>query len=161
MENKSLYKRLFPLLTDYDVYFNSESYKYNCISHTINIDNRNSWPTNPKFYWPVKRELTKESFDLFYEYHGFVKCSLDFSHDVKYIKVALFCNNIGTPTHASIQVANDWWGSKIGSLGIIKHDLFEIEDLIYGEVTQIYKKLKRLDERILSFGEFIENCVLS
>jgi len=34
-------------------------------------------------------------------------------------------------------------------LGIIKHDLFEIEDNVYGEVTQIYRKLKSTNESII------------
>jgi hypothetical protein len=38
MENKEYYKKLFPLLTEYELIYNSESEKYNCISHTLNIN---------------------------------------------------------------------------------------------------------------------------
>jgi hypothetical protein len=158
MENKEYYRKLFPLLTDYELIPNSESMEYNCISHTLNINNDISWPFDNNNYWPVSRDLTKESFDKFYEFHGFEKMNLlDFSYDPKYIKVALYTNK-GIPTHAAIQVDEFFWESKIGELGIIKHDLFEIEDNVYGEVTQIYRKLKPTNEsRILRYYQFIKN----
>jgi hypothetical protein len=132
--------------------------EYNCISHTLNINNDISWPFDNNNYWPVSRDLTKESFDKFYEFHGFEKMNLlDFSYEPKYIKVALYTNK-GIPTHAAIQVDEFFWESKIGELGIIKHDLFEIEDNVYGEVTQIYRKLKPTNEsRILRYYQFIKN----
>ena len=46
-----------------------------------------------------------------------------------------------------------YWESKIGSAGIIRHDLFEIEGDSYGQLTQIYKKLKVVNE-ILLFKDF-------
>jgi hypothetical protein len=61
----------------------------------------------------------------------------------------IFCKD-GIPTHAAIQIDYDWWESKIGQMGIIEHDLFEIESDIYGEVTQIYMKRKNLTERIIT-----------
>jgi hypothetical protein len=148
MENKEYYKRLFPLLTNYELIIDSESFSYNCISHTINIKDKNYWPTNE--YWPTNRDLSKSSFDEFYEYHGFKKLNyLDISYDPNFIKVALYSKD-GIPTHASIQIDGDFWESKIGQLGIIKHDLFEIEDSVYGEVTQIYRKPKEIKERIIT-----------
>jgi hypothetical protein len=146
MESKEYYKKLFPLLTDYELIPNSESMEYNCISHTLNIKSDISWPFDNNNYWPVSRDLTKESFDKFYEFHGFEKMNLlDFSYDTKYIKVALYSNK-GVPTHTSIQFDEFFWESKIGELGIIRHDLFEIEDDIYGRVVQIYRKLKSTNE---------------
>lgn len=119
------------------------------------INNDISWPFDNNNYWPVSRDLTKESFDKFYEFHVFEKMNLlNFSYDPKYIKVALYVNK-GIPTHAAIQVDEFFWESKIGELGIIKHDLFEIEDNVYGEVTQIYRKLKPTNEsRILRYYQF-------
>lgn len=158
MESKEYYKKLFPLLLNFELIPNSESIEYNCISHTLNIDNDICWPYDENNYWPVKRELNKESFDSFYEYHGFEKIDfLDFSYDPKYIKVALYCKK-GIPTHAAIQINENFWESKVGELGIIKHDLFEIENETYGEATQIYRKLKSVNERrILSFYDFKTN----
>jgi hypothetical protein len=84
---------------------------------------------------------------------------LDFSYDPKYIKVALYTKN-GIPTHAAIQSDKVFWESKIGEYGIIKHDLFEIEDSCYGELTQIYRKLKNLNEtKILRYYQFIKQNV--
>ena len=156
MENKKYYKKLFPLLTEYELIPNSEGVEYNCISHTLSINNDVSWPFDNNNYWPVSRDLTKESFDKFYEFHGFEKMNLlDFFYDPKYIKVALYVNK-GIPTHGAIQVDEFFWESKIGSLGVIKHDLFEIEDNVYGEVAQIYRKLKPTNEsRILRYYQFI------
>jgi hypothetical protein len=81
---------------------------------------------------------------------------LDFSYDPKYTKVALYTKD-GIPTHASIQIDDTWWESKIGSLGIIRRDLFEIEDNTYGRVSRIYKKLKEIkNENIITkFVNFI------
>ena len=95
------YKRLFPLIIDFELLPNGESYDFNCISHT---------------------------------------------------KVALYTKN-GIPTHACIQHNYIYWESKIGSAGIIRHDLFEIEGDSYGQLTQIYKKLKVVNE-ILLFKDF-------
>jgi hypothetical protein len=81
---------------------------------------------------------------------------LDISYNTKYTKVALYTSD-GISTHASIQVDNIWWESKIGELGIIKHDLFEIENDVYGEVVQIYRKSKAIKERVITkFKRFIE-----
>jgi hypothetical protein len=155
MENKEYYKRLFPLLSDYELIPNSEKDSYNCISHTICLYDKLSWPIDsPDVYWLVKNEKTKESFEQFYEYHAFEKCYLDFSYDSNYTKVALYTKD-GIPTHASIQIDDIWWESKIGQLGIIKHDLFEIEGESYGSVSQIYRKPKRLNE-IIFFENFID-----
>jgi hypothetical protein len=161
MENKEYYKKLFPLLTDYELIPNSESEDYNCISYTIGRTDVSSFPLDDNTdYWPVKNEKTKQAFDEFYEFHGFEKMNLlDFFYDPKYIKVALYVNN-GIPTHGAIQVDEFFWESKIGSLGVIKHDLFEIEDDVYGKVTQIYKKPKPINESIiLKYYQFIKNKI--
>jgi hypothetical protein len=157
MENKLFYKKLFPLLTNYDLIPNSESDSYNCISHTIHLKEDISWPIDTRHYWPTKRELTKESFDLFYEHHGFEKLSiLDFTYNENYTKVVLYTNN-NIPTHAAIQIDNTYWESKIGRLGIIRHDLFEIENDVYGEITQIYRKRNILKENLIfKFRDFIK-----
>lgn len=70
MENKEYYRKLFPLLADYELKPNSESKDFNCISHTIGLKDENAWPDGDG-YWPVSNEKTKEAFDEFYEYQGF------------------------------------------------------------------------------------------
>lgn len=164
--NKEYYKKLFPLLNDYELIHNSDNTQYNCISYSVGIKDKWSWPYDENeiyeydydHYWPVKNELSKDAFDEFYEYHGFEKMSLlDISYDPRYIKVALYTKN-GIPKHATIQKDKIFWESKIGLLGIIKHDLFEIESNSYGELTQIYRKLKNVNEtKILRYNQFIIN----
>ena len=101
-------------------------------------------------YWPVKNELSIESFELLYTYKGFKKLNyLDISYDPNFIKVAIYTKD-NIPTHAAIQINDLWWESKIGRLGIIRHDIFEIENVVYGEVTQIYRKPKLIKERIIT-----------
>jgi hypothetical protein len=119
MENKEYYRELFPLLTDYELIPNSEDNKYNCISHTIGIKDKYYWPYEDEqeyyfeYSWSVKNEISNESFDEFYKYHGFEKMDLlNFFYDPKYIKVALYTNN-GIPTHAAIQVDDVYWESKV------------------------------------------------
>ena len=97
MEDKSYYKRLFPLLNDYHLINNSETDRYNCISHTLGIKNVSSWShkDEQKFYWPVKRELSIEAFDEFYKYHGFIKQKyLDDRYDKNILKVGLYTKEI-------------------------------------------------------------------
>lgn len=164
--NKEYYKKLFPLLNDYNLIPNSDNSEFNCISYSIGIKDKWSWPydVNTQYireynvYWPVKNEISKDAFDEFYEYHGFEKMSLlDFSYDPRYIKVALYTKN-GIPKHAAIQKDKIFWESKIGEYGIIKHDLFEIESSSYGELTQIYRKLKNVNEtKVLRYNHFVNN----
>lgn len=153
MEDKSYYKRLFPLLNDYHLINNSETDKYNCISHTLNIKNISSWPhkDEQKFYWPVKRELSIEAFDEFYKYHGFIKLKyIDDRYDKNILKVGLYIKD-NIPTHACVQINERFWQSKIGELGVIVHDLYELESNVYGAIKCIYVKKKS----ILKFNEHI------
>jgi hypothetical protein len=46
MESKEYFRKLFPLLTDYELILNSESDDYNCIPHTIGLKEKTSWPTD-------------------------------------------------------------------------------------------------------------------
>lgn len=122
------------------------------------MKDRHSWPSNnPDVYWPVEKIPNKKSFDQFYEYHGFEKIKqLDISYEPGYVKVALYMKN-DSPKHASIQVSDYLWESKIGSLGIIRHDIFEIEGDYYGYVEQIYKKRINIDEKkIVNFKIFLK-----
>ena len=159
LNNKDYYNKSYPLLTEFELYDDSEDDNYNCISYSVGVTDRGFWPIEGcDDCWYGNSEVSVESFDLFYKKYGFEKCNfIDVLHDKNYTKVALFLKN-GKPTHASIQIDNDWWESKIGQLGIIKHYLFELECEIYGEVCIIYKKRIHLSEslkRILNFNNFI------
>ena len=65
--NKEYYRKLFPLLTDYELIQNSENNKYNCVSHTLNIKDKWIWPyledeiyiRKYNSYWTVKNEISK------------------------------------------------------------------------------------------------------
>ena len=162
MEGRDYYTKLYPMLTNFKLYDNSETYFYNCISYSIGRKDVFTWPGRSVnddviSYWVGNDVVTFESFDYFYNQHGYELCgNIDIRYDPNYTKVALFIKN-GIPTHASIQIDENWWESKIGVLGIIKHDLFEIEGGNYGQVEYIYKKKKEnLSESILNFDEFLK-----
>lgn len=146
--DENFYKKILPNLVKFEIKPDTESDTYNCISHTIGLKDRWSWPSSS--WIDNNSDISKDSFISFYKYHGFEVCkNLDISYDEKYIKVALYINN-SKPKHASIQIDFDWWESKVGQLGIIKHDLFELEDDTYGNVEIIFRKLKITNE-ILKF----------
>lgn len=158
MENEKYYRDIFPNLNEFYLYPNSESNDFNCISHVLGVYDMITWPTiHHNFYWLGVYDVSVESFDNLFKRKGFEKLDiLDITYDENLTKIALFTNN-GLPTHASLQIDEDWLVSKIGSLGIIKHDLFEIENSKYGIAKYIYVKRKYINEKILNFNEYFNN----
>ena len=154
-QDKNYYKKNYLLLTQFELYEDSEDDNYNCISYSVGLTDRGFWPIKGRDdCWYGINEVTINSFDIFYEHYGFKRCDyLDILYDKNYIKVAIFTKE-NIPTHASIQIDDNWWESKIGQLGIIKHDIFEIEGDIYGKLSHIYKKKININE-LLNFTEFI------
>ena len=62
-------------------------------------------------------------------------------HDEALEKVALFCK-AGVPTHASRQLNEVFWTSKLGQEIDISHDLEAISGKAYGEVSEILARAK-------------------
>ena len=160
MLSKEYLKNKFPNLLDYEIYINTESPHYNCISYSIGRSDVWSWSkiSDVNNYWalnclkvrsiqhknkqiksPINNtDESKLSFDEFYLYHGFKPIEFDIRYNGNY-KIALYGEN-NIPKHAAIQKNEIFWESKIGAGEIIIHDIFELEGGIYGDVIQIYEK---------------------
>lgn len=118
--------------------------KYNCIAWADEINNRFMWPAKYGFYWP-QGILNEESLNAFidlYQSSGYQKFSPQTEvFDPEYIKVAIYVNTQGTPTHAARQLLNGKWTSKLGPYKDIEHEnLKALEDSDYGTVGIILRK---------------------
>ena len=142
MFNKGSVNKSFPNLIDFDIYPNTESEKYNCISYSLGLWYKWSWPTGNEYrYWPIPNKTeTKKAFDEFYLHHGYSLIDINnIGYESGYTKVALFVKD-NIPKHAAIQLDNTHWESKMGFYEIIKHKLNELEGGIYGNIIQLYSK---------------------
>ena len=117
--------------------------KYNCIAWAAGDDKR-WWEPDPFGinFWPADapREYTIEAFQTAFRTLGYQKCNGP-QHDEALEKVALFCK-AGVPTHASRQLNEVFWTSKLGQEIDISHDLEAISGKAYGEVSEILARAK-------------------
>ena len=135
----------FPLLNSANSRKTSPvSESYNCISWVVEVDNKQYWPDNipdldPEWAveWPegIPNEETVDAFVAFFQLFGYKLCNGP-EFEEGFIKLALFVDHRGVPTHASRQVPhNKKWTSKMGTDGIdIEHDdlISIIGPLYYG-----------------------------
>jgi hypothetical protein len=125
---------------------------YNCISWSLNDKSRPWWPFSPPspfIYWPpdVPREETIEAFTRMYERLLFTKCSEE-SREEGYDKVALYALDESSTHAARLWIEDLTWSSKLGDENdIIHHTLSALEGNEYGEVVQIFKRLRRVPSR--------------
>ncbi len=143
ISDKENIKQIFPKLIDTQFQITSEKSKeYNCIAWAVGEGNRWWEPTTfGKHYWPdgVSREYTVDAYIAAYKTIGFIPCS-DPKWEVGFEKVALYAKG-RFPTHASRQVENGNWTSKLGQLEDIEHPTLEgLEGDEYGYVVQILKR---------------------
>jgi hypothetical protein len=115
--------------------------KYNCIAFAAGDEAECWWP-NEDGYWPdsVPREETIEAFVAAYATEGFAACD---SGDLEegYDKIAIYAI-AGVPTHATRQLPDGKWVSKLGELEDIQHDtLAELEGEAYGRVVWFLRRI--------------------
>lgn len=82
--------------------------------------------------------MTINTFILAITSLGFVVCEDD-SWEDGYQKIALFSDDAGQFTHASVLVAPEVWKSKLGSWSDIEHSLDALHGGDYG-VVSVYMK---------------------
>jgi hypothetical protein len=141
-QNREIIIQSFPGLRD-DPEFkitSLETSNYNCIAWAVNRTNSFWWPLVPQpdgTYWPLenKSEDFKNLIDA-YSSVGYRPCE-DWVFEVKYKKIALYIDNeTGRFTHASRQLRNGLWTSKLGPYFDITHSTpFTIEGKCYGNVN--------------------------
>jgi len=121
---------------------------YNCIAFAADDQNLWWWPDQDgEAYWPegVKRKVTRNSFIAAFGTVGYEICDNGMLEE-GCEKIALFEKN-GIPTHASKQLEDGRWKSKLGEWEDIEHKTVEAVQTFngvgsYGEVA-IYMRRKR------------------
>jgi hypothetical protein len=118
--------------------------KYNCIAWAAG-DPRRWWEPDEDedCYWPpdARREYSLDAYVRAFESIGFTRCDSS-DWEPGFEKVAIFANETG-PTHASRQLSDGKWSSKLGPCEDIEHVLEALagdECEEYGQVAQILKK---------------------
>lgn len=123
---------------------------YNCIAWAYLYDDRWMWPGGVEaksidgfHYWPDGVEDTTDvsSFIKAFVKSGYSLCDDD-SFEVGYRKVALYVKEGSKEcTHASRQLSNGKWTSKLGRYHDIQHGSpYTIEGDVYGKVHCIMKR---------------------
>ena len=141
MDLKQL-RKLFPKLTKKNCRFASpEDTKYNCIAFAVSV-NDIWWEPDPGFnyFWPlgVPRAYSVSAYRLAFGAQGYLPCD-NAKVEADFQKVALYAKN-NLPTHASKQLPDGWWASKLGRDVDIEHTLAALENGIYGTAIEFLKK---------------------
>jgi len=115
---------------------------YNCIAWAFGDDTRWYWPDSSNIYfWPpnILREEKIESFIQLFKLIGYEICDNEFQEE-QYIKVAIYEDQYGKPTHAARQLSNGLWTSKLGANFDVTHTLYSMKDGAYGNATIFMRK---------------------
>jgi hypothetical protein len=116
---------------------------YNCIAWAAGKTSEWWWPYDaPGNYWPagVAKQESIPAFQDVFATLGYAVCS-DAGTESGIEKIAIFADDNGIPTHATRQLPNGRWTSKLGKLEDIEHDLLDLTGLEYGSVVVIMKRL--------------------
>ena len=116
-------------------------YRYNCIAFAAGDSSNWWWPDRAaEDTWPavVPRVETIEAFRDAFATLGYVPCDDD-QQEPGYEKVALFALG-GVPKHASRQLPNGRWVSKLGLSEDIEHALHDLTGTEYGDVVFVMKR---------------------
>jgi hypothetical protein len=136
-------ERLFPGLIGKSYQFTSPSDEvYNCIAWAATRTSEWWWPTDvPGNYWPPGglRDETVPAFQDAFATLEYSTCT-DAGLESGFEKIAIFADDHGFPTHASRQLQNGRWTSKIGKLEDIEHDLLDLVGTDYGSVVVIMRR---------------------
>jgi len=81
---------------------------------------------------------TLEAFQLLFEDIGYEVCTDDSSEE-GFQKIAIFAK-AGKPTHASRQMSDGMWTSKLGDEHDVSHTLQSMADGFYGNVAILMRK---------------------
>jgi len=116
------------------------SFAYNCIAWSVDDDSKWWWP-HKDAYWPddIKKEETIEAFIDLYSSMGYELCDYP-DYDDNYVKLVLFADEEGNPTHAARQLSNGKWTSKLGPSEDVEHSLKSVSDGEYGKPVVYFKR---------------------
>ncbi len=110
---------------------------YNCIAWAAEDDKH--WWEPGGYFWPdgILRTYTIKSYIQAYQSLGY-QITQDSFLEQGYQKIALYIDANGIPSHASRQLSDGWWTSKLGRAYDVKHPFFTtwpdvvIEGTLYG-----------------------------
>lgn len=133
----------FPNLaqTGYEV-TSPRTYDYNCFAWAVEEDDRWWSPVSKEdYYWPegAPTDLTLDSIIQTFGMLGFQPCERA-DLEPGFQKIAIFVDANGEPTHATRQLPNGKWTSKLGDWEDISHELKGIEGEKYGNVYKILRR---------------------
>ena len=114
---------------------------YNCIAWVLEDTTNFYWPVpEVYFYWEqdLPREETIDCFIQLFARYGYEICE-NALKERGFTKIALFTKE-GIPTHATRQLPNGLWTSKLGILEDVRHTLSAISGGLYGSVAVVLKK---------------------
>jgi hypothetical protein len=120
---------------------------YNCFAWAAE-EQDTWWGTSSDDYWPagIVREVTLEAYIHAYETIRYEICQNEL-YEARYEKIALYVNDLGKPIHASRQLSDGKWTSKVGEWEDIKHEfacnlIIQINEKIvnYGTIGVILRR---------------------
>ena len=124
---------------------------YNCIAWAAG-NSTNWYEPDPGglYYWPsnVPREYTVDAYTQVYEDLGYEKCE-NGDLEEEFEKVAVFAKR-DFPTHASKQLDNGLWSSKLGINIDVSHSINAIENGRYGDIIQFLRRRKIANNNIVN-----------
>ena len=121
--------------------------RYNCIAWAAGCSTRWWWPLG-RYYWPkgAPRNVTLEAFVEAFNTLGYEECSDPYLEN-GFEKVAIYAKLIdgkSVPTHASRQLSNGRWTSKLGEAEDIVHDRVEdVDGPAYGTSVRYLRRLRK------------------
>lgn len=138
---------IFPNLKNTHYRQTSKSAGYNCIAHAIRDTLKVWWPTVDIFhktYWPpgLPREETVEAFVAFFQSIGFESCDNN-NYEQRYDKIAIYADEKGRVKHASRQLNDTFWTSKLGLNIDTEHEHRAVAGNNYGDVVAYMKRKTR------------------
>ena len=111
---------------------------YNCIAAAFGVEEQWWWPEGPG--WPIAEDhgTSVKSFDALVKHFGGERCD---GPDMEegYVKLDLYIDEYGEPTHMARQTIRGTWISKMGGNMEVEHDLNELDGEGYGKPRIFYR----------------------
>lgn len=116
---------------------------YNCIAWAFEDNTKWYWPDSANYYfWPdeISREEKVQNFIELFKLIGYQVCT-NGTLEQGYLKIAIYADSAGKPTHAARQLSNGYWTSKLGQYFDVTHTIFAMQNGSYGNVA-VYMRRK-------------------
>lgn len=114
---------------------------YNCIAWAYGEDDVWFWPENINAYWPenIPNSVEVNSFIELYRSIGY-DITENEHYEEGFLKVAIYTNSQGKPTHAARQINAFFWTSKLGNGHDVYHTIPSLNNGTYGNATVFMKR---------------------